>query len=240
MRVPDNRTMRLSFDVVDSARVNSVSAEIHTFVIAGWAGRDFVATEHHIAELAALGVPRPSAIPLYYRVAADQLTQSPVVQVLGPDTSGEAEVFVFAADGELFVSLVSDHTDRRLEANSVAISKQICAKPVAKSAWLYTDVAAHWDDLILRSTILENGSPVAYQEGLLATLRPPAELIAGYLRSTGLGTFQLADGSAMSCGTLTAIGGIRPSPSFDMELFDPHRKCSLRHHYSIEVLAIVA
>ena len=217
-----------------------VSAEIHTFVIAGWAGRDIVSTEHHIAELAALGVSRPSAIPLYYRVAANQLTQAPVVQVLGPDTSGEAEVFVFAAAGELFVSLVSDHTDRRLEANSVAISKQVCAKPVAKSAWLYTDVAAHWDDLILRSTVMENGSPVAYQEGPLAALRPPAELISGYLRSTGLGTLQLADGSAMSCGTLTAIGGIRPSPSFDMELFDPHRKCSLAHRYSIEVLAVVA
>ena len=232
--------MKLSFDVVDSDRSNSISAEIQTFVIAGWAGRDRAATEHHIAELAALGVPRPSAIPLYYRVAANQLTQAPVIQVLGPDTSGEAEVFVFAADGELFVSLVSDHTDRRLEASSVAVSKQVCAKPVARSAWRHADVAAHWDDLILRSTIMESGLPVAYQEGRLAALRPPAELMAGYLGSVGLQSVQLADGSAMSCGTLTAIGGIRPSPSFAMELFDPHRKCSLAHHYSIEVLAIVA
>ena len=232
--------MRLSFNVVDTAMPNSVAAEIHTLVIAGWAARDVAATEHHIAELAALGVPRPSAIPLYYRIAANQLTQAPALQVLGSDTSGEAEVFVFVAGGELFVSLVSDHTDRRLEAKSVAVSKQVCAKPVATSAWRYTDVAAHWDDLILRSTIMENGSPVVYQEGRLAALRPPAELIAGYLRNAGLCTAQFADGSAMSCGTLTAIGGIRPSPSFDMELFDPHRKCSLAHHYSIEELPIVA
>ena len=42
-------------------------------------------------ELAALGVARPSAVPLFYRVAAGQLTQSRRIQVLGPDSSGEAE-----------------------------------------------------------------------------------------------------------------------------------------------------
>lgn len=231
--------MRLSFRLVDTAVPRSLEAELDSLVVAGWAGRDVVATEHHIAELATLGVPRPSAIPLYYRVAADRLTQASVIQVLGSDTSGEAEVFVFAAAGELFVSLVSDHTDRRLEAHGVAVSKQVCAKPLATSAWRYVDVASHWDDLILRSTIDENGATVAYQEGTLAALRPPNELIAAYCSSIGLGAGGLPDGTGMSCGTLTAIGGIRPAPSFAMELFDPHRKRSLVHRYAVEVLPIV-
>lgn len=232
--------MNLSFQIVDTALPRLLSIELDSLVIAGWAGRDLVATEHHIAELAAIGVPRPSAIPLYYRVAVNQLTQSSRVQVLGPDTSGEAEVFVFQAEGEMFVSLVSDHTDRRLEAGGVAISKQVCAKPVASTAWRYDDIAAHWDDLVLRSSIEENGATTLYQEGALASLRPASELMDGYCRSIGGSGDRLAEGTAMSCGTMSAIGGIRPSRSFAMELFDPHRRCRLHHRYAIEVLAIVA
>ncbi len=43
-------------------------------VIAGWTGRDAAAIEHHIEELEAIGVPRPSSVPLYYRVGAGLLT----------------------------------------------------------------------------------------------------------------------------------------------------------------------
>ena len=232
--------MKLSFQIVDTALPRVVAADIDSFVVAGWAGRDVEAIEHHIQELAELGVPRPSAYPLYYRVAAAQLTQASMIQVLGTDSSGEAEVFMFSADSELFVSLVSDHTDRRLEAHSVAVSKQVCAKPVAASAWRFSDVEKHWDDLILRSTIEENGATVSYQEGNLAALRRPLDLIAGYHRSIGLAGNDLAVGTAMSCGTLAAIGGIRSALSFAMELFDPHRKCSLLHRYSVEALAVVS
>ena len=128
-----------------------------TLIVAGWAGRDHAAIEHHIEELAALGIPRPSAVPLYYRIASNQLSQSSTLQVLGPDSSGEAEVFVFSHEGEMFVSLASDHTDRKLEAYSVAFSKQACIKPVATQAWRFADVAGHWDELVVRSWIVEDG-----------------------------------------------------------------------------------
>ncbi len=232
--------MKLTFALVDTATPRALTLDIGLFVIAGWVGRDVAATEHHIEELAALGVKRPSRYPLYYRVAADQLTQAPKIQVLGADSSGEAEVFAFYAEGEMFVSLVSDHTDRKLEAQGVAISKQVCAKPVARSAWRYADVAAHWDDLVLRSTIEEDGEPVVYQEGKLSALRPPPELIAGYGRSVGAQTSRLPEGSAMSCGTLSAIGGVRPAQSFTMALFDPRRNCSLTHRYAVEVLPVIS
>lgn len=234
--------MLLSFQVVDTATPRALSVEIDSLVIAGWVGRDAVATEHHIKELAALGVTRPSAVPLYYRVSAALLSQAPTIQVLGAASSGEAEVFVFNADGEMWVSLVSDHTDRKLEAHGVAVSKQVCAKPVATQAWRYADVAAHWDELILSSTIdgSDNAARVVYQEGSLAALRPPPELIAGYARSLRGEANRLPQGTAMSCGTLSAIGGVRPSASFAMELFDPRRQRSIAHRYSIAVLPIVS
>ena len=66
------------------------------------------AIEHHIEELAAIGVPRPTSVPLYYRIADNQLTQADTVQAVGGDSSGEVETFVFAVDGEMYVSIASD------------------------------------------------------------------------------------------------------------------------------------
>jgi hypothetical protein len=228
--------MKLSFSVEQDDGSSRLDVDIQTLIVAGWAGRDIAAVEHHIDELLALGVPRPSSVPLYYRVANNQLTQSDNVQVVGPTSSGEVEAFVFAAGGELYVSIASDHTDRKLETHSVALSKQICPMPVATTAWRYADVARHWDELVIRSRIEENGVDVLYQEGTLASLRTPLDLIAGYLK----GAATLPEGCGMSCGTVAAIGGIRPALSFTMELVDPRRQRIIQHRYEIEVLAEVA
>ena len=228
--------MKLSFEVISGIGPHRLDVDIDVFVVAGWAGRDRAATEHHIEELAALGVARPSAIPLYYRVAENQLTQAPRIQVLGADSSGEVETLVFMAEGEMYVSLTSDHTDRKLESRSVALSKQLCAKPVACAAWRFAEVADHWDELVIRSFIPEQGKEVLYQEGTLNALRTPADLIKGYRG----GSAALPQGTAMSCGTVGAIGGIRPAASFAMELFDPRSGRSLRHRYATEVLPEIA
>lgn len=228
--------MKLTFTLsAHNAPALQAEIEFTRCVIAGWAGRDRAAIEHHIEELEALGVPRPSSVPLFYRVAAQQLTQDERVEVVGPDTSGEAEVFLFAHEGRHWVGLASDHTDRQLETHSVALSKQVCAKPVATQAWLFDEVAPHWDALVLRSWIVEDGERVLYQEGTLATLRPPFDLVRGSFDADAMPA-----GTGMTCGTVAAIGGIRPSPSFEMELEDPVLKRALRHQYTLDVLPIIA
>lgn len=227
--------MKAVFQIEDS-QPRQVEVEFNTLIVAGWAGRDMAAIEHHIEELAAIGVPRPSSVPLYYRIADNQLTQAETVQALGEDSSGEVETFVFSVDGEMYVSIASDHTDRKLETYSVAMSKQVCVKPVAASAWRLADVADYWDELIIRSYIVENGVEVLYQEGPLASLRTPQDLIAGY---TG-GATALPAGAGMTCGTVGAIGGIRAAADFTMELHDPRRQRSLRHRYHVETLPVVA
>ena len=105
--------------------------EISRVVVAGWTGRDEAGVRHHIEELAAIGVPPPSAIPLCYAVSAGRLTRAPVIEVLGAATSGEAEPLVIRAEGALWLGLASDHTDRGLEAHSVAHSKAIAPKIAA-------------------------------------------------------------------------------------------------------------
>ncbi|RSE99950.1 DUF2848 domain-containing protein [Achromobacter aegrifaciens] len=227
--------MKAVFQIEDS-QPRQVEVEFNTLIVAGWAGRDMAAIEHHIEELAAIGVPRPSSVPLYYRITDNQLTQKETVQALGEDSSGEVETFVFSVDGEMYVSIASDHTDRKLETYSVAMSKQVCVKPVATSAWRLADVADYWDELIIRSYIVENGVEVLYQEGPLASLRTPQDLIAGY---TG-GATVLPAGAGMTCGTVGALGGSRAAADFTMELHDPRRQRSLRHRYHVETLPVVA
>lgn len=185
-----------------------VACVLKRLTVAGWTGRDIAAVEHHIAELAEIGVPRPSKVPLFYQVAPETATQQPVVTVLGNETSGEAEPFLLRSAGRLWLGLASDHTDRGLEATSVAHSKQICPKVVGRTLWPFDAVAQRLDRIAL-GTWIEGGTP--YQEGTLAAIRPLRDLLA---------ECPLAEDEAMLCGTLPAIGGVRPAERYRMALRD--------------------
>ncbi|WP_186388331.1 DUF2848 domain-containing protein [Stappia sp. TSB10P1A] len=221
--------------------LNGAPLVVHVadLTVAGWTGRDPEAIRHHIEELAEIGVAPPSTVPLYYRTAAALLTQENRIQVVGGGTSGEVEPFLLAKDGVLHIGLASDHTDRDLEAHSVALSKQACAKPVARELWLFEEVAGHLDALELRSWIKEDaaGDWIPYQDGKVGSIRPLADLIEG----SGLDVArERGDCTAMLCGTLGAIGGVRPAAAFRMELRDPVLGRSIGHSYDITVLPIVA
>jgi hypothetical protein len=220
--------MRVEFD-------GSV-VEIDQLVIAGWTARDVAALDHHIEELKAIGVQPPSKVPLYYRVAASLLTQAVSIQVLGDDTSGEVEPVLMGASDRLWVTVGSNHTDRRIESYGIAISKQVCPKIIARSAWRFEDVEPHWDRLVLRSFVEEAGKKVLYQEGTLGRLRPPRELIAGWRN----GDSKLPPHIAMFCGTMPAIGAIRPSPRFAMEIEDPVLGRTLSHTYQVQPLPLIS
>ena len=227
--------MKLDFTRETETGSSTLHADIRNLIIAGWAGRDIDAIEHHIQELAEIGVPRPSAVPLFYRVATNQLVQEGTVQVVGDQSSGEVEAFVFTVDGVQYLSIASDHTDRKLESYSVALSKQLCIKPVARTAWRLDEVIDYWDELQIRARIVENGQEVAYQDGTLASLRTVADLVQRYN-----GKLALADGDGLTCGTVAVIGNIRPAAEFEMELYDPRRQRSIRHRYSLNILPEVA
>ena len=231
---------RLTFDGAAHGGREQVSCDIAELVIAGWTGRDVAALEHHIEELKAIGVPPPSQVPLYYRDAASLLTQADTIDVVGEDSSGEAEPVLVGTADRLWVTVGADHTDRKLETYGVAHSKQVCPKPIGRSAWRFEEVEPHWDQLILRSFIEEGGKKVPYQEGLLAKIRAPRDLVAGWRRGQGKDDKRLPAGVVMFCGTLPAIGGIRSSPRFDMEIEDPVLGRKLEHSYVIRPLPVVS
>jgi hypothetical protein len=225
----------LQFDRLTLTGRDRIAVAIDHLVVAGWAGRDEAALRHHVEELAAIGVPRPSAMPVFYRVAAQTLTQEPVLSVLGGDSSGEVEPVLFSFADGLWLGLGSDHTDRKAETMGIALSKQLCGKPVAGTLWRLADVEAHWDEIEIRAFAVIDGQRTLYQQGTLASLRTPQDLL-----SRRPGGPELPAGTAMFCGTLGAIGGIRPASRFEMELHDPKLGRSIAAAYDIETLAVVS
>lgn len=208
---------------------------VDTLVIAGWTGRDMAAVEAHMAELEAIGVPRPSSVPVFYRVGAGLLTTAADIEALGSRSSGEVEFVLFGTRDGMLVAAGSDHTDRKVESYSISVSKHMCAKPVSPEAWRFDEVADHFDSLVLRSWVVDNGERRLYQEGSAAAIRPPQELVERY---TG-GARALPPGTAMFCGTFAVHGEVRAARRFEFELEDPVRKRRLVHGYTVHTVPIV-
>jgi len=125
------------------------------------------------------------------------------------------EFVLLAKPDGLWVTVGSDHTDRKAETIGVSLSKQLCAKVIAKDAWRYDQVKPHWEEarppLVVRRRALPGGA--GHRDAL-----------------AGRSAFKvpLETRMAMFCGTLAANGGIRPAKVFRMELEDPVRKRSWR------------
>lgn len=183
-------------------------------VIAGFTGRDPAAVQAHIRELAEIGVPEPPSVPSFYAVPNWTLTQSEsAIQVATDRGSGEAEpVLVAMPDGTMYLTVGSDHTDRDLERVSIELAKRTQPKVVGRTAWPLADIERDWDELLLRSWVGEGAD--LYQEGPLATLLPPLEVLEKIRSSLKprpdrplvafLGTVPLQDGSFRFDRTFTA------------------------------------
>ncbi len=210
---------------------------IRRALIAGFAARDRAATQHHIDELEDIGVAPPSSVPMFYEVSSTRLTQRTNVDMIGSSSSGEVECIILQVDNELFVGLGSDHTDRDLEAVGIMQSKQLCDKPISNILWRYSDLAQHWDTIIMRCWAdFGDGAFELYQEGTLSELMAPETLFA---EREEIGK-PMCDGDLMFCGTFSAKGGIRPAVRYRLELEDPVLERKLAHVYVVTELALRA
>lgn len=227
----------MRFDIIElNGAETPVDVEIEEVVIGGWTGRDADAVQHHIDELAEIGVPAPSTTPLFYRVAADLLTQSAHIQTVGDGGSGEVEAVLIGTEAGIIVVAGSDHTDRKAEAWSVAHSKQLCPKPVSRQAWRLEDVLAGWDDILLQSAQERDGATVEYQSGALSACRRPEDLVKLYT-----GDDALPVGTALFLGTIPVIGELKGGDAFAMRLTDPaNNDRTIGHAYRVEALPVVA
>jgi hypothetical protein len=232
----------------DGGAATACEVGIDDAIVAGWTGRDAVAVEKHIKELEALGVKRPATTPIFYRVAALRLTTATEIEAVGAQSGGEVEFVLLQHGGRLWVGAGSDHTDREVETYGVTVSKQMCDKPVAPAFWAFDDVAPHWDRLMLRAHLIENGERKIYQEGPVAAMLAPLDLIERCPLAAGTAggppavperKAQLPENTLMFCGTLAARGGVRPTGRFEFEIEDPVLGRSITHGYSVRILPVL-
>ena len=204
--------------------------ELEMVVVAGYTARDRASVMHHIDELAAIGIPPPPTVPMYWKFPPWLLMQDDRMVVVGAETSGEAELLLIADGDELFVSLASDHTDRAAEAIDIAMSKGICPKMCAREAWPAASIGNRWGELELRSYIgVGDGDDVRYQHGQCSSLVSPPELLANL-------PFARPRRFAMLTGTVPVEGGVRPASRFRAELHDPATGRSITFGYRIDAL----
>src|SRR3546814_10651676 len=126
------------------------------------------------------------------------VTTADEISVLGFDSTPEIECLLCRTLGFDYVTVGSDHTDRKVETQSVVLSKNLCPKPVARTAWPLTQVLPHWDRLVLMATC--DGETL--QEGALSAILKPQDLQAFVDAHDG----DEAEGRMIFSGTVPTIG----------------------------------
>jgi hypothetical protein len=223
--------MELHQKVEKADGVEPLTFEVIRMINGGYVGRNQDHVRAHIEELAKLGVAAPANVPEYYPVVMQALTTGGEIQVVGDQTSGEVEFVLFCdKEGPRWVGVGSDHTDRALEAHSVLYSKQVCANVLSETLWPYEEVVGEWDELVLRSWAHEQGKRTLYQEGPLAALLRPEELVRQVKERFGadLTGLVIFSGSVSLKSGETIFGD-----AFEIELEDRRRNRRLHHHYAV-------
>lgn len=166
----------LEFDIAGTGRRIELGG-FRAFV-AGYTGRDPHAVQHHIDELAAIGVAPPPQVPMFYEMPAELFDSSGDHQRTGDTlTSGEIEPLYVRYAGDYYLGVGSDHTDRELETIDIGDSKRACPKPVGgKLVPVTTLEGFSLDDALAESWV--DGR--LYQRGTLDGIRT-AEEVCGIL-----------------------------------------------------------
>jgi 4-hydroxyphenylacetate 3-monooxygenase len=215
-------------DVVSGREIPLLGARV---VVAAYTGSDRAAVDHHIAELAAHGVPAPASVPTSYAVASDTLVLGPsAIRVPAATTSGEAEpVLIRLPGGELLLGVGSDHTDREIEKRSILDAKRACPKLLGRDVWPLEEVIDRWDHLTITSHV--DGGRL-YQRSELRAVRRPEEILGLVVP----GAADLTEPLVLFLGTVPLRDGrFHFGGHFRAELHDPGAGRSLACEYLVDV-----
>lgn len=200
----------------------SFDFEVKKVVNAGYTGRDQAAVQAHIDELKEKGIPAPEETPVYFPVFEEGVLQKETFEVLHEnDNTGEAEYALIYAEGKIFVAAANDHTDRKLEEVDIPKAKQVYPNFISRDVWPLEDVKDHWDQIVMRSWIKKDGKKILFQEGSLAGLMGPEELME---RIKDVVDLKDTQGLMVFSGTMASIFSIDYSPYFEVELEDTATK----------------
>jgi len=201
-------------------------------LIAGYTGRNQEDVKRHIDELKEVGVPAPPMVPMIYDLSPDLLMTSDTISVVRKESSGEVEIVLLDIDGNWYVGIGSDHTDRVLETVSIQKSKQVCQKPISKDVWPLELMEDHWDEIELRSWVVVNGKEKLYQSGTLEAFLQPKDLLEMVKKRN-----YDSPGMALFCGTLPLVDGeFIYGDAYRAELYDRKNDKKIKLSYEVKIL----
>ncbi|GAB3135556.1 DUF2848 domain-containing protein [Tsukamurella serpentis] len=220
----------LTFTLPDGS---TETVEVLNVLNAGYAGRDQAEVEHHIAELAELGVPAPQTTPTVYPVSPYLARQTDQVDVQHGRTSGEAEwgiVLLGDRDEDVLLVAACDHTDRELERHGVAWSKNASPDVLSEKAWRLTDVADRIDAITMRAWVGTGDSEeTLIQDGTMGDLLTPGYWL-DVLAERGL----RKRGTVLISGTISMLEGVNQFvDQWRVELGDPATGNTLDCRYRV-------
>lgn len=223
--------MKINIKIETATGAKTLPYELKGAVICGYTGRDTAAIQKHIDELEEQGIAPPPTIPMLFPKSPLSITSFDNVYVEGIETSGEAEYVLLLNNGDVYVGVGSDHTDRELEKHDIPKSKQICPAFLHDKFWNFDEIKDHWDKIEIRSWYISGGERVLYQESTLVTILPPDELIE-VVNDRVEGEI---DGYAIFSGTPPILtDGFLFGDRFEAELFDPVLNRKLEFAYEVD------
>jgi hypothetical protein len=163
--------------LTDATNGRSLSFQPTRVVLAGYTGRDRASVQKHIDELLAHGVPAPEKVPEAYPGLPDRIQVDGELPAGAGWSSGEVEYVLLTTERGVYVGVGSDHTDRDLERTAMVPAKQAFPKILGAQVWPLEQLTAEWDTLLLRSWITWDGNRRPYQEGSIALIMAPADLL---------------------------------------------------------------
>ena len=205
-------------------------------VLLGFTGRDSLNKRHH-AELVAAGIEAPAGVPaamVFDGGTVDVTTHHTILERSG-STCGEVEPILIRHDGEWFVGVGSDHTDRQRQRQDNDKAKQESPKIICPKVWKLKDVQGRWGGLQLSSYVFEKGRPRRYQEAALSDFLDVSQIIA-FVKAR-LPNIE-SESCLIMCGTVpTADGEYVFHRRFEAMLKDPENENALCVKYRTVVMA---
>ena len=150
-------------------------------------------------------------------IAAERLTQAEDAVCSAP--SWAVPVLIGATD--------------RLWLTLGAVSRDRC--PIDDEAWRFEEVERQWANLTLRSFTVRDGHRLLHQEGPLAMLGPPRELIERWT-----GNRRLDAGIALFFGPLPTASTPQAGPKIEIELEDRMLQRTLAHSFCARTEPVVS
>lgn len=201
-------------------------------LVIGYAGRNIEKTMEHIKELEEqLGVAPPNKIPTIFECSHEILTKAKDIKFIGNKTCGEVEYIIVVSEGDIYIGIGSDHTDRELESVSVPKSKQVCPKPIGNELWDYNDIKDHWDKIRLVSYQTIDEKEVIYQDGTLADILPVEKILSELNERVGN-----IKNAVIYSGTVPLLEGFKYGNNFRCKMIDEVLNRELELNYNIDVI----